>query len=115
MSASALRRFVEPPLVEQSGLVVRELGDSSDEPAVAHADVCVAGTRPVDYRGCEPSGDHGTTSEQPALLIFGVGPAHQHVRGETVPAHGYRRAGVSLSGRPNAAYPCSSARAPSAT
>jgi hypothetical protein len=59
MSASALRRFVEPPLVEQSGLVVKELGDSSNEPAVAHADVCVAETRPVDNRRCELAGDHG--------------------------------------------------------
>jgi hypothetical protein len=54
--------LVQPPLVEQGGLVVEELGDRRDEPAVAQADVSVAETRPVDDRRCQPAGDHETTS-----------------------------------------------------
>jgi hypothetical protein len=54
--------LVEPPLVEQGGLVVEELGDRGDEPAVAHAYVPVAETRPVNDRRCQPAGDHETTS-----------------------------------------------------
>src|SRR5262249_1559898 len=56
--------LVEPPLVEQGGLVVEELGDGIDELAVAHADVAVPETRPVDDRRCQPAGDHETTSEE---------------------------------------------------
>src|SRR5262249_23536924 len=59
--------LVEPPLVEQGGLVVEELGDGGDEPTVAHADVSVAETRPVNDRRCQPSGDHETTSQETVL------------------------------------------------
>jgi len=38
------------------------MGDRGDEPAVAHAYVPVAETRPVNDRRCQPAGDHGTTS-----------------------------------------------------
>jgi hypothetical protein len=54
--------LVELPLVEQGGFVVEELGDGRDEPAVAHAHVAVAETRPVNDRGCQPVGDHETSS-----------------------------------------------------
>src|SRR6516164_5361082 len=54
--------LVEPPLVEQSGLVVEELGDCRDEPAIAHAYVSVAEICPVNDRRCQPVGYHETTS-----------------------------------------------------
>jgi hypothetical protein len=54
--------LVEPPLVEQSGLVVEELGDRREEFAVAHANVAVVETRPMNDRRCQPVGDHETTS-----------------------------------------------------
>jgi hypothetical protein len=52
--------------VEQGRLVVEELGDGTDEPAVAHADVAVARPRPVNGRRCQSAKDHEDTSQDKA-------------------------------------------------
>jgi hypothetical protein len=66
LGVEQLQPLVEPPLVEQSGLVVEELGDRSDDTTVAHADVAVVKARPVNDRRCQPAGDHETTSSETA-------------------------------------------------